>query len=56
MSGISIKPSVFDLDNAKGLCGIPNTYRDPDDDLTGRNGIPGYDPKSFGDSWRYVNC
>ena len=54
ISGISIKPTVYDLNDARGLCGVPNTHKDPSDDFTRpRYGVTS-DSQEFGDSWRFV--
>ena len=50
---ISIKPTIYDINEAKGLCGVPSTNRDTSDDFTHRQNGPINDYKTFADSWRY---
>ncbi|OPL29176.1 hypothetical protein AM593_10103, partial [Mytilus galloprovincialis] len=52
ISVISIKPSVKDINTAKGLCGVPSTSKDPSDDFTHREKGPINNEKSFADSWK----
>ncbi|XP_071151614.1 von Willebrand factor D and EGF domain-containing protein-like, partial [Mytilus edulis] len=52
ISVISIKPSVKDINTARGLCGVPSTTKDPLDDLTHRVIGPINDEHIFADSWR----
>ncbi|CAC5386360.1 unnamed protein product [Mytilus coruscus] len=52
ISVISIKPSVKDINTAKGLCGVPSTTKDPSDDFTHRENGPINDGQIFADSWR----
>ncbi|CAC5375043.1 unnamed protein product [Mytilus coruscus] len=52
ISVISIKPSVKDINTAKGLCGVPSTAKDPSDDFTHRENGPINDGQIFADSWR----
>ncbi|CAG2226665.1 unnamed protein product [Mytilus edulis] len=52
ISGISIKPSIYDIDAARGLCGVPSVTKDNSDDFTHRDLGPISDEKSFADSWR----
>ena len=52
ISVISIKPSVKDINTAKGLCGVPSTTKDPSDDFTDRVNGPINDGQIFADSWR----
>ncbi|CAC5402536.1 unnamed protein product [Mytilus coruscus] len=52
ISRISIKPSIYDINNAKGLCGVPSVTKDTSDDFTHREFGPVSDEKSFADSWR----
>jgi hypothetical protein len=33
---ISVKPSIYDINEAKGLCGVPSTNKDTSDDFTHR--------------------
>jgi hypothetical protein len=53
---ISVKPSIYDINEAKGLCGVPSTNKDRSDDFTHRQYGPVNDYKTFADSWRYYNC
>ena len=53
---ISIKPSIYDINEAKGLCGVPSTNKDTSDDFTHRQDGPVNDYKTFADSWRYYDC
>jgi hypothetical protein len=50
---ISVKPSIYDINKAKGLCGVPSTSKDRSDDFTHRQDGPIDDDKKFADSWRY---
>jgi hypothetical protein len=52
---ISVKPSIYDINEAKGLCGVPSTNKDTSDDFTHRQDGPVNDYKTFADSWRYYN-
>ncbi|CAC5375044.1 unnamed protein product [Mytilus coruscus] len=52
ISVISIKPSVKDINTAKGLCGVPSTTKDPSDDITHRELGPISEEQIFADSWR----
>jgi len=52
---ISVKPSIYDINEAKGLCGVPSTTKDTSDDFTHRQSGPVNDYKTFADSWRYYN-
>ncbi|XP_052074524.1 mucin-5B-like [Mytilus californianus] len=52
ISGISIKPSIYDIDEARGLCGVPSLTKDTSDDFTHRDLGPINNEKSFADSWR----
>lgn len=54
ISEISIKPSIYDIDAARGLCGVPSVTKDNSDDFTHRDLGPISDEKSFADSWRYI--
>ncbi|XP_071172639.1 von Willebrand factor D and EGF domain-containing protein-like [Mytilus edulis] len=49
---IAIKPSVFDINEARGLCGIPSTTKDQSDDFTHRQNGPVDNDQDFADSWR----
>jgi hypothetical protein len=53
---ISVKPSIYDVNEAKGLCGVPSTNKNRSDDFTHRQDGPVNDYKTFADSWRYYNC
>ena len=53
---ISVKPSIYDINEAKGLCGVPSTNKDTSDDFTHRQDGPINDYKTFADSWRYYYC
>jgi hypothetical protein len=50
---ISVKPSIYDINEAKGLCGVPSTSKNRSDDFTHRQDGPIDDDKKFADSWRY---
>ncbi|XP_063435756.1 von Willebrand factor D and EGF domain-containing protein-like [Mytilus trossulus] len=52
ITGISIKPSIPDLEEAKGLCGFPNTIKNPSDDYMHRTKGVVSSYKEFADSWR----
>ncbi|XP_076111119.1 von Willebrand factor D and EGF domain-containing protein-like isoform X1 [Mytilus galloprovincialis] len=52
ISLISIKPSVYDIQAAKGLCGVPSKWKDSSDDFTHRNDGPISNDQLFADSWR----
>ncbi|XP_076109588.1 uncharacterized protein LOC143078620 [Mytilus galloprovincialis] len=52
ISEISIKPSVEDINTAKGLCGVPSTTKDPSDDFTLRGKGQVTDEQKFADSWK----
>lgn len=52
ITGISIKPSIPDLEDAKGLCGFPNTIKNPSDDYMHRTKGEVSSYKEFADSWR----
>ncbi|XP_076099859.1 uncharacterized protein LOC143069213 [Mytilus galloprovincialis] len=52
ISRISIKPSIYDINNAKGLCGVPSVTKDTSDDFMHRELGTVLDYKSFADSWR----
>ncbi|XP_052073689.1 von Willebrand factor D and EGF domain-containing protein-like isoform X2 [Mytilus californianus] len=49
---ISIKPSIYDINESRGLCGVLSVTKDNSDDLTHRQLGPVTNIKSFGDSWR----
>ncbi|CAG2244723.1 unnamed protein product [Mytilus edulis] len=52
IGSVSIKPSVFDIDRVKGLCGVPSITLDPSDDYTHRTNGPINDYQDFARSWR----
>ncbi|XP_071168610.1 von Willebrand factor D and EGF domain-containing protein-like [Mytilus edulis] len=52
ITGISIKPSIPDLEEAKGLCGFPNKVKNPSDDFMHRTEGVVSSYKEFADSWR----
>ena len=52
---ISVKPSIYDINEARGLCGVPSTNKDRSDDFTHRQDGPVDNYKTFADSWRYYN-
>ena len=52
---ISVKPSIYDINEARGLCGVPSTNKDRSDDFTHRQDGPVNNYKTFADSWRYFN-
>lgn len=49
---ISIKPSLFDIQTAKGLCGVPSKMKDTSDDYTHREKGPITNDQIFAESWR----
>lgn len=49
---ISIKPSVKDINTARGLCGVPSATKDPSDDFTHRENGPISNEQIFAESWR----
>ena len=53
---ISVKPSIYDINEARGMCGVPSTNKDRSDDFTHRQDGPVNNYKTFADSWRYFNC
>ncbi|XP_052101114.1 von Willebrand factor D and EGF domain-containing protein-like isoform X2 [Mytilus californianus] len=52
INSVSIKPSIFDINEAKGLCGVPSLVKDTSDDFTHRDSGSVSDERSFADSWR----
>lgn len=50
---IAIKPSICDINRARGLCGVPSTTKDQSDDFTHRQNGPINNDQEFADSWRY---
>ncbi|XP_052090376.1 von Willebrand factor D and EGF domain-containing protein-like [Mytilus californianus] len=52
ISMIAIKPSIFDINEARGLCGVPSTTKDKSEDFTHRQNGPINNEQSFADSWR----
>ncbi|XP_071179457.1 von Willebrand factor D and EGF domain-containing protein-like [Mytilus edulis] len=52
INSVSIKPSIFDINEAKGLCGVPSIGKDTSDDFTHRDLGSISDERSFADSWR----
>ncbi|XP_076089889.1 von Willebrand factor D and EGF domain-containing protein-like [Mytilus galloprovincialis] len=52
ISMIAIKPSIFDINEARGLCGVPSTTKDQSDDFTHRYYGPINNDQAFADSWR----
>ncbi|XP_052090373.1 von Willebrand factor D and EGF domain-containing protein-like isoform X3 [Mytilus californianus] len=52
ISMIAIKPSIFDINEARGLCGVPSTTKDQSDDFTHRQNGPVDNYQDFADSWR----
>lgn len=53
ISSVTIKPSIYDINEAKGLCGVPSPTKDPSDDFYHRTEGPIIEDQIFGDSWRY---
>ena len=51
---ISIKPTIYDINEAKGLCGVPSTNKDTSDDFTHRQKGPINNYTTFAESWRYI--
>ncbi|XP_076093421.1 uncharacterized protein LOC143064464 [Mytilus galloprovincialis] len=52
ISMIAIKPSICDINRARGLCGVPSTTKDQSDDFTHRQNGPINNDQEFADSWR----
>ncbi|CAC5371719.1 unnamed protein product [Mytilus coruscus] len=52
ISMIAIKPSICDINVARGLCGVPSTTKDQSDDFTHRQNGPINNDQEFADSWR----
>ncbi|CAG2213049.1 unnamed protein product [Mytilus edulis] len=52
INSVSIKPSIFDINDANGLCGVPSLVQDTSDDFTHRDSGAILDERSFADSWR----
>ncbi|CAG2209489.1 LRP4 [Mytilus edulis] len=52
IGSVTIKPSVYDIDRVKGLCGVPSITMDPSDDYTHRKNGPVNDDQDFARSWR----
>lgn len=52
INSVSIKPSIFDINDANGLCGVPSLVQDTSDDFTHRDSDAILDERSFADSWR----
>lgn len=52
IGSITIKPSYHDVNEAKGLCGIPNIIQDPSDDYTERHKGTVSSSQVFAKSWR----
>lgn len=52
LGSITIKPSYYDVNEAKGLCGVPNIIQDPSDDFTERDGTVISSSQVFAKSWR----
>ncbi|CAG2226577.1 unnamed protein product [Mytilus edulis] len=55
ISVISIKPSVKDINTARGLCGVPSATKDPSDDFTHRENGPISNEQIFAESWRITD-
>ncbi|XP_052075060.1 von Willebrand factor D and EGF domain-containing protein-like isoform X2 [Mytilus californianus] len=53
---VSIKPSSYDINEAKGLCGVPSITKDPSDDYTDRKKRPVSSSQEFAKSWRITSA
>ncbi|CAC5411158.1 unnamed protein product [Mytilus coruscus] len=51
-----LKPSIYDINEAKGLCGIPSVTKDPSDDYTHRHNGPVSSDQEFAKSWRITSA
>ncbi|CAG2254197.1 unnamed protein product [Mytilus edulis] len=49
---IAIKPTVYDIEKTKGLCGHLSETKDATDDFKQRDGSHTGDTNTFGDSWK----
>ncbi|XP_063420087.1 uncharacterized protein LOC134705260 [Mytilus trossulus] len=51
---ISVKPSIYDVKDARGLCGVPSVTKDPSDDFYHRDKGPISDDQEFARSWKIL--
>lgn len=49
---VSVKPSIYDINEARGLCGVPNTIKNSTDDFYHRELGPINDDQEFARSWK----
>ncbi|VDI79905.1 Hypothetical predicted protein [Mytilus galloprovincialis] len=56
ISTITVKPSIYDINEAKGLCGVPSVTKDPSDDYTHRDNGPVNSDQEFAKSWRITSA
>ncbi|XP_071142810.1 von Willebrand factor D and EGF domain-containing protein-like [Mytilus edulis] len=49
---VSVKPSIYDINEARGLCGVPSATKDPSDDFHHREQGPITDDQKFAHSWK----
>ncbi|CAG2192071.1 unnamed protein product [Mytilus edulis] len=52
---VTVKPSIYDINEAKGLCGVPSVTKDPSDDYTHRFNGPISSDQEFAKSWSINN-
>ncbi|CAC5411147.1 unnamed protein product [Mytilus coruscus] len=53
---VTVKPSIYDINEAKGLCGVPSVTKDPSDDYTHRQNGPVSSDQEFAKSWRITSA
>ncbi|CAC5411168.1 unnamed protein product [Mytilus coruscus] len=53
---VTVKPSIYDINEAKGLCGVPSVTKDPSDDYTHRHNGPVSSDQEFAKSWRITSA
>ncbi|CAG2249638.1 unnamed protein product [Mytilus edulis] len=53
---VTVKPSIYDINEAKGLCGVPSVTKDPSDDYTHRYNGPVSSDQEFAKSWRITSA
>ncbi|CAC5411150.1 unnamed protein product [Mytilus coruscus] len=53
---VTVKPSIYDINEAKGLCGVPSVTKDPSDDYTHRCNGPVSSDQEFAKSWSTEFC
>ncbi|XP_052075062.1 von Willebrand factor D and EGF domain-containing protein-like [Mytilus californianus] len=53
---VTVKPSIYDINEAKGLCGVPSVTKDPSDDFTHRHNGPVSSDQEFAKSWRITSA